>query len=390
MFPSLRPTLFEANGRPGYSDARVGTQQVKATILRSAEFKSYERRVAAIFDAWRNTHEQLLLGIAVNALPKTVIRTLSEDLLARFADLPLLDRYDVYQRLMDYWDAVMQDDVYLIAAAGWAEAAKPRGIIEDKEKKIKETADLTIKRKKYKMDLIPPALIVARWFAVEQAAIEKLQGAQETAARELEEFVEEHSSSGGGEDGLLADAANDRGRVTSAAVKQRLKTIRGEPENDEERAILTRCLALIEAESRPGRPSREPPRPLWTARCWLVTPRSPSPRSRRWWSRTSVRQHPGRHRRRGATADPAAHPARAGVGATYARPLRRWSRRWRCSAPRSEAFEANGAVAMSQEFDFEHLVRVVPACASGNAGAGRPAVDRSLVERNWLFGRYVV
>ena len=45
---------------------------------------------------------------------------------------------------MDYWDAVMQDDVYLIAAAGWAEAAKPRGIIEDKEKKIKETADLTI------------------------------------------------------------------------------------------------------------------------------------------------------------------------------------------------------------------------------------------------------
>ena len=253
VFPSLRPTLFEANGRPGYSDARVGTQQVKATILRSAEFKSYEQRVAAIFDAWRNTHEQLLLGIAVNALPKTVIRTLSEDLLARFAVLPLLDRYDVYQRLMDYWDAVMQDDVYLIAAAGWAEAAKPRGIIEDKEKKIKETADLTIKRKKYKMDLIPPALIVARWFTVEQAAIEKLQGAQETAVRELEEFVEEHSSSGGGEDGLLADATNDRGRVTTAAVKQRLKTIRGEPENDEERDILMRCLALIEAESEAGK-----------------------------------------------------------------------------------------------------------------------------------------
>ena len=259
---------------------------MKATIIRSAEFKSYQQQVAAIFDAWRKTHEPLLLGIAVNALPKTVIRTLSEDLLARFADLALLDRYDVYQRLMDYWDAVMQDDVYLIATAGWAEAAKPRGIIEDKEKKIKETADLTIKRKKYKMDLIPPTLIVARWFAAQQSAIEKLQGAQETAARELEEFVEEHSSSGGGEDGLLADAANDRGRVTSAAVKQRLKTIRGEPENDEERAILMRCLALIEAESKAGKAVKEP-RPLWTARCWLATPRSPRPRSRRWWSRTS-------------------------------------------------------------------------------------------------------
>ena len=158
---------------------------------------------------------------------------------------------------MDYWDAVMQDDVYLIAAAGWAEAAKPRGIIEDKEKKIKETADITIKRKKYKTDLIPPALIVARWFAAEQAAIEKLQGAQETVARELEEFIEEHSSSGGGEDGLLADATNDRGRVTTAAVKQRLKTIGREPENDEERDILLRCLTLIEAESKGGKAVKE-------------------------------------------------------------------------------------------------------------------------------------
>ena len=106
---------------------------------------------------------------------------------------------------------------------------------------------------KYKTDLIPPTLIVARWFAAQQSAIEKLQGAQKSAARELEEFVEEHSSSGGGDDGLLADAANDRGRVTSAAVKQRLKTIRGEPENDEERDILMRCLALIEADSEAGK-----------------------------------------------------------------------------------------------------------------------------------------
>ena len=130
--------------------------------------------------------------------------TLAEDMLARFADLPLLDRYDVYQRLMDYWDEVMQDDVYLIAAAGWVEAATPRSIIEDKERKIRETADLTIKRKKYKMGLIPPALIVARWFATEQAAIEKLQAGRETAARELEEFVEEHASADAGQDGPLA------------------------------------------------------------------------------------------------------------------------------------------------------------------------------------------
>ena len=110
------------------------------------------------------THEPVLKGLEIDANPKDIIRTLAEDLLARFADLPLLDSYDVYQRLMDYWDEVMQDDVYLITADGWEEAVKPRGIIEDKEKKIKETPDLIIKRRKYKMDLIPPALIVARYF----------------------------------------------------------------------------------------------------------------------------------------------------------------------------------------------------------------------------------
>ena len=166
-----------------------------------------------------------------------------------FADLPLLNRYDVYQRLMDYWDEVMQDDVYLIATDGWTEAARPRGIIEDKEKKIKETPDLTIKRKKYKMDLIPLALVVARYFATEQTALEALQAAQDAAVRALEEFIEEHT----GEDGLLADATNDKGKATKASVKDRLKTIRDEPEGDEEQEALNRCLALIEAESKAGK-----------------------------------------------------------------------------------------------------------------------------------------
>ena len=257
VFPSLRRTLFEANGRPGYSDPRVQTQQVEATILSSAEFRSYEQRVATIVDAWCESHEQLLRGIKVGASPRVVIHTLSEDLLVRFAETPLLDRYDVYQRLLDYWDEVMQDDVYLIAAAGWVEAARPRGIIEDRERRIKETPDLTMKRKKYKMDLIPPSLIVARWFAAERAAIAKLQGTQETSARALEEFVDEHSSSGGAEEGLLAEVTNDRGRVTAVAVKARLKAIRSEPEHEDERHVLQRCLAFVDADAKAGKAVKE-------------------------------------------------------------------------------------------------------------------------------------
>jgi len=88
---------------------------------------------------------------------------------------------------MDYWADVMQDDVYLIAADGWLEAAKPRGVIDDREKKIKETPDLVVKKKKYKMDLIPPPLIVAGYFADEQAEIDELQAKQDEATQALED-----------------------------------------------------------------------------------------------------------------------------------------------------------------------------------------------------------
>ena len=146
VFPTLRNALFKANGRPGYSDPLVETQQVKTTILTHPEFNAYQEQINAVFDAWRKTHERLLLSIEVDTSPREIIRTLSEDLLDRFTGLPLLDPYDVYQKLMDYWDEVMQDDVYLIAADGWVEAAKPREVIQDKQ--VKETPDLVIKKKK--------------------------------------------------------------------------------------------------------------------------------------------------------------------------------------------------------------------------------------------------
>ncbi|ANX04290.1 type I restriction-modification system subunit M [Immundisolibacter cernigliae] len=262
VFPALRKALFTDNGRAGYSEARIDTHQIKPAILEHGEFKTFAARVGAVFDGWRQAHQPQLLSLKIDDLPKTVIHCLSEDLLTRFSDLPLLSRYDVYQRLMDYWADVMQDDVYLIAADGWLEAAKPRGVVEDKDRKIKETPDLSIGRKKYKMDLLPPALIVARYFKEQQATLDALQAAQETAARELEEFVEQHVC----EEGLLEDAVNDKGKVTKASIKSRLNELKavipaptvipaqaGIQEDQEEHDALTRCLQLIDAESDAGK-----------------------------------------------------------------------------------------------------------------------------------------
>lgn len=253
VFPTLRRTLFSASARPGYSEALIESRQVKRAILDHPEFQAFAARLATVFEGWREAHRPTLMGLKVNDLPRTIIHNLSEDLLARFSDLPLLSRYDIYQRLMDYWIAVMQDDVYLIAADGWKDAAQPRAVIDDKERKIKETPDLSIGRKKYKMDLLPPALIVARFYTSDQAAIDALQAVQDEAARVLEEYVEEH----GGDEGLLADALTDKGKVTKGSVKERLKALKDEADGDEELAALTRCLKLIDAEADAGKAVKE-------------------------------------------------------------------------------------------------------------------------------------
>ena len=78
--------------------------------------------------------------------PKDVIVALSEDLLAHYTGKPLIDNYDVYQHLMDYWAETMQDDCYLIAADGWK--AETYRIIET-DKKGKE------KDKGWTCDLVP-------------------------------------------------------------------------------------------------------------------------------------------------------------------------------------------------------------------------------------------
>ncbi|ADE14212.1 type I restriction-modification system, M subunit [Nitrosococcus halophilus Nc 4] len=178
-FPTLRPALFKPSDREGYRYARVPAQEVKVTILGRPEFTAFSERVLAIYRAWREQHLPTLQGLHIGAEPKALIHALSEDLLERFAQAELVDKYDVYQHLMDYWAEEMQDDVYVIVQDGWLEAAKPRLLVEEKGRKTKETPDLVIHKKKYKTDLIPPALIVARYFAPEQAAIDELQAAKE-------------------------------------------------------------------------------------------------------------------------------------------------------------------------------------------------------------------
>ena len=246
-FPSLRDTLFTPN-RPGFSDLAIDVTSVQQAILDSGEFRKLATVVRHQVDDWFAAHRPILQGIDATTVPNDLIAHISDDLLARFRDAPLLDKYDVYEQLMTYWHTVMHDDGALIMGEGWMDAARPRRTIEDKERKLSETPDLTIgsgrSANKYKMDLIPPALVVARFLAADQSRVDALTLAAEEAARAVEEYVEEHAI----EDGLLADATEDD-KISRLTVSTRLKIARHEMAEPEEIAALLHVLGLYNNEA---------------------------------------------------------------------------------------------------------------------------------------------
>jgi type I restriction enzyme M protein len=239
VFPGVRQALFAEADRPGYSQLTIPAAGIKPAIFDHPEFTAFNRRVTDAFNQWRVANRPRLTAIQIGDRPKALIEGLSESLLEAFrADARiagLIDPYGVYQHLLDYWTATMLDDVWMLAAEGWVA--------------VQDSSAGPGQAGKPNTDLIPPALIVARYFADEQAAIEQLETERDALSRELEELDEEH----GGDDGLLAEARNDKGKLTRVSVKARLADIKHDAEADAERRVLKRYADLIDQEAAAGK-----------------------------------------------------------------------------------------------------------------------------------------
>ncbi len=230
--PSLKAALFK-HSCPGYLDLAVDKQALKPAIYRHPEFAHFIARMNAHFTAWRvQTSAALKTSQAGGFHPKDLVTQMSESLLAWYAGKPLLDKYDVYQHLMDYWTATMQNDCYLIADDGW-KAATYRIIEKDKKGKEKD--------KGWACDLVPKQLVVDRYYAAEQAALRELEAELESVSAQLAELEEEH----GGDEGAYAELD----KVNKASIAARLKELRGDKEAKDEIAALDAWLRLNERES---------------------------------------------------------------------------------------------------------------------------------------------
>ena len=252
VLPGVRAALFESAGRPGYANLTLPLPEVKPAIFGHAEFTAFNQTATQLFAQWRSAATQQLTAFRKDGHPKALIETTAEALLTTFKPAKLLDAYDIYQHLMDYWASVLQDDTYLIAADGWVQGAQPREVKQVKDKNNKlvwpEPHDYLKGKRRFKSDLVPASILVAKYFAPERAAMDALGNLLATLEQQLDEMLEEHS----GEDGLLAEVIEgegDKQKVSGKAVKARLKEIAKHPDYADERKVLTAYAAVLDQQA---------------------------------------------------------------------------------------------------------------------------------------------
>ena len=252
VLPGMYSFLFKSAGRPGYLQLKPALTDVKREILTHPEFSGFRQKIEKVFAEWQGDAIPLLTSFGKGGHPRELAQTIAEDLLAKFGQAPLLDAYDVYQHLMDYWAEVMQDDSYLISSEGWVKGAQPREIVRVKDKNNKlvwpESHDYLKGKRRFKCDLVPAPILVARYFVAERDAMEALDSQAASLVQQLDEMHEEH----GGEDGLLAEVmegGGDRQKITAKALKGRLKEICTDPHHADECAIIEKYAELMRKQS---------------------------------------------------------------------------------------------------------------------------------------------
>jgi type I restriction enzyme M protein len=246
----VRTALFSPAERPGYSQLKIEVSHIKTAIFEHPEFRTFNHQVTECFETWRQANRPRLLAIRAGDRPKHLIGWLAEELLETFRALfddqaPLIDPYAVYQHLMDYWAETMQDDVDLLTHEGWQAAKVVRLLIPGKDQNGKlsyrESHDFVFNRKRYKADIIPPALMIARYFSAEQAVLDQMDAELVALDQQLETLREEQ----GGEDGLLTSVIED-GKISKASLKSRLRELGDDQSADDERRALHAYLDLME------------------------------------------------------------------------------------------------------------------------------------------------
>ena len=238
LFPGLKARLFSVL-REGYYTLNIPKEDIRGCIYNDEEFSAYAERIDLAFDVWKEQVDEGLRSIDGDVDVKRYIVKLAELLIAQFANLELVDKYDVYEVLLSYWQETMSDDVFVLKYFGYEAGREWENIIEVTENKKGERKE---KIKGWEGKLIPKTLVEQMFFAKERKAIDEAQAVVEETQSRLDELTEEQT----GDDGYLKDYLNDKDKVEAKQVASRVKELKKTKVDSEEARVLAAWLELAD------------------------------------------------------------------------------------------------------------------------------------------------
>jgi type I restriction enzyme M protein len=233
--PSLKVSLFNDLGN-GYYDLKVSQADIATAIENDPSYQTQGKAFSEMLNDWRNSVQPQMMSVCKGARPKELIANWSETLLMKaISHRGLVDPYEVYDVLLNYWADVMQDDCYMVANDGWTypevKAVKRKETTNKKTNKteVKETACLY---DEIVCDLLPVNILLSEFFTTETDEIADLQNQIEGKQSVMDAIVEQNT------DAFIFgdDESNDDSeiKVKVADVKKAIKNAKNNsiPEAD--------------------------------------------------------------------------------------------------------------------------------------------------------------
>lgn len=177
--PSLKDRLFHKETN-GYYSLIPAADSISVVVNSDNSYQKQNALYAKVIEDWcRDVSVDMHSSVKEECEPKSLIERWSGVLLeGAKAGLKLVNPYNVYEILMNYWAEAMQDDCYMISRDGWKVSLK-----ETKKKSTFEDLEC---------DLLPVSVVVSKFFAADYEAILAKRAEIEQISGEIEELPEEN------------------------------------------------------------------------------------------------------------------------------------------------------------------------------------------------------
>lgn len=226
--PSLRAALFSPQA-DGYARLNVGRADIPQTIEADASYRAQAEKFRAMLQGWSQQMIPEMKQTDKGVQPKLLIESWASALLGEaLSQGALVDGYEVFDVLMNYWNDTMQDDCYMIANDGWTfptvRAVKAK-LSKNRKTGQTESTETACLYDEIVCDLLPVGIILREYFTKETDEIAQTQQAIDQKSSLMASLVADNLDAFRFTDD---DADKEELSPKEAEVKKRIKRAKAE------------------------------------------------------------------------------------------------------------------------------------------------------------------